>query len=108
MSIEERIITALSPIVSEIMPNVYTGDSLEYIEFNYNEIPAVIADSTTDTYRCIVQVHYYLPSKQNPTATKKQIIEALNDAGFTMPSITNASDQNGQHYVFECEGIEVF
>ena len=27
-------------------------------------------------------------------------------AGFTWPECTDASDQDGQHYVFECETVQ--
>lgn len=106
-SIESRIRTALNGIVDVVEPIIYMGDAKEYIVFNYDEYPAIIADSTTETFRCLIQMHYYLPIKQNPRLKKAQIIEAITGAGFTVPAVTNASDEEGQHYVFECEGIEV-
>lgn len=102
MNIDERIITALSPIVPEIAPILYEGDSLEYIVFNYDEVFAY-AESTAKARRCLVQVHYYLPFGQNPNTKKRLIARALNDAGFTYPAIYNASDRSGQHYTFQCE-----
>lgn len=105
VNLDERIITALSPIVSEIEPILYEGDSLEYIVFNYNEVFSY-AESTADARRCIVQVHYYLPFNVNPNANKRLIANALHDAGFTYPSIYNASDSNGQHYTFQCEYVD--
>ncbi len=102
MNIDERIITALKPIVPAIEPILYEGDSLEYIVFNYDEV-FFYAESTAKVRRCLVQVHYYLPFNQNPNAKKRQIAQALNEAGFTYPSIYNASDKSGQHYTFQCE-----
>lgn len=105
MTIEDRIITALLPIVPNIMPNEYTGDSLEYIEFNYDEYH-LYANGTKAETRALIQVHYYLPKKKNPLSTKEQIAKALKTAGFSYPSIVNASDNTSQHYTFECEGVE--
>lgn len=102
VNLDERIMDALSTIVPEIEPILYEGDSLEYIVFNYDEI-FHYSESTADTRRCLVQVHYYLPFNMNPNAKKRQIANALHSAGFTYPSIYNASDKNGQHYTFECE-----
>ena len=102
MSLEETIKTALQPLVQVVVPNVYTGDQLEYIVFNYDEL-FFYAESTAKERRCLVQVHWYLPQKVNPRQKKRQIANALADAGFTYPTINDASDGDGQHYVFECE-----
>lgn len=104
MSIESRIIAALSPIVPDIMPDEYTGSSLEYIEFNYDEVH-LYANGTRAETRALIQVHYYLPKKSNALTKKGLIAQALKDAGCTYPSIINASDTLSQHYTFECEGI---
>ena len=39
------------------------------------------------------------------THTRRQLRQALLDAGFTPPSITNATDEICQHYVFEFEDV---
>ena len=44
-----------------------------------------------------------LPTGKNPNPTKLRIQRALYDQGFTWPSITPASDNEGQGWVFECE-----
>ena len=35
---------------------------------------------------------------------RKQALAAVR--GFTAPTVTNASDETGQHYVFEFEAVE--
>lgn len=106
MSIDAAIRTALTPIVPIVKPNVHTGSETEYIVFNYTELPTLHADNRPHAIRYLVQVHWYLPTNVNPNTKKKQIKNALLDAGFTYPSTTNASDGEGQHFVFECEGID--
>lgn len=103
MSIDETIRTVLTPLVTEVHPNIYKGSSLEYIVYTYAEYGTVFADSSPDCIRYLVQINWYLPHGQNPRAKKKQIKNALHGAGFTFPSVINASDSDGQHYSFECE-----
>lgn len=103
MSIDKVLNTALTSTSLPAYPNVYTGSLLEYLTWNYTEIPVVFADSLPHAARYLVQVHYYLPPKADPNPIKQQLRLALTGAGCTWPSITNASDKEGQHYVFECE-----
>ena len=106
MSINSTLIAALSPIVTDVVPNLYTGDSTEYITFNYSEYPNSFGDNAPQHIRYLVQVHWFLPSGVGPTTKKKQIKKALLDADFTYPSAVNASDDVCQHYVFECEYVD--
>ena len=103
MSIDAAIRTALTPIVPIVKPNVHTGTELEYIVFNYTELPTLHADNVPHAIRYLVQAHWYLPANVNPNTKKKQIKQALLNADFTYPSTTNASDGEGQHFVFEME-----
>lgn len=103
MSIDAKIRTALTPVVSVVKPNVHTGSDTEYIVFNYTELPTLHADNVPHAIRYLVQVHWYLPTNVNPNTKKKQIKQALLNADFTYPSVTNASDSEGQHFVFEME-----
>lgn len=101
--IDEIINAAISPIVPALEPNRYRGEALEYVTWNYTTIPVIFADSTPDAARYLIQVHWFLPHEVNPNAKKLSICRALHNAGLTYPSITNATDKDGQHYVFECE-----
>lgn len=102
MSTDEKIISALNPIVETVVPVVYHGEEKEYIVFNYNTL-FFYAEGTAKARRDLVQIHWFLPLKGNPNAKKKLIADAINEAGFTYPSIENASNNDNQHYVFECE-----
>lgn len=104
MSTDAAIKAALDGILP-LYPNLYTGDELRYIVYNYSTIPDVFGDSVPHAARYFVQVHLYLPSKENPNQYKLTISRALNANGFTWPSITNASDGDGQHYTFECNYV---
>lgn len=84
-------------------PNVYTGGLLEYVVWNYTEIPSVYAERAPHASRYLCQVHLYLPHKEEPLDAIQALRRALFEADFTWPSLTDASDGEGQHYVLECQ-----
>lgn len=103
---DEALAAALDPLFPDkVFPNAYTGSAVEYIVYNYTTLPQVFGEGLPAAARYLVQVHYYLPPKKNPNLGKLQISQALKDQGFTWPDIENASDSEGQHYVFECEYV---
>lgn len=107
MSIEARIVEAFDGLMnSPAAANTYKGPDAEYITFNYTEIPDDFGDDDAGHYRALVQVHYFAPQELNTRETRREITRRIVAAGFTRPSITPASDANGQHYVFECEDAE--
>src|SRR5574344_792910 len=103
MSISGTIRSAVSPIVPECVPDQYGGTATAYCTFNYSELPDSFGDESPGAIRYLVQLHYFLPTGANPYAKKKQLKNALLNAGFTYPSVANASDSDGQHYALECE-----
>lgn len=103
MSVDEALQTALTSLGIPVSPNLYKGEALEYIVTNYTTIPEVYAERVPHACRYLVQVHYMVPHGVNPNSTVNDISKALWDALFTWPSVTNASDGDGQHYVLECE-----
>ena len=104
MSCDEAINAAFGEILP-LFPNVYTGDELAYLVYNYYVVPEVYADSVAHAARYAIQLHLYLPHKMNPNGMKLAIIESCVSHDFTFPSMTNASDGDGQHYVFEFEYV---
>ncbi len=106
MSIDERIRTALQPIVSTVSPNLYDGPETEYIVYQYDEAGILYAGDRPRMILFRLMVHLFLPTGQNPRSLKRRIREALHEAGGTWPAVTNAGDRDGQHYVFECEMME--
>ncbi len=105
MSVDEALKAALDPLEIPYSPNLYTGAATEYITTNFQIIPAVYAERAPRAARYLVQVHYCLPNGRNPNATIRTISRALWNQGFTWPSVENASDESGLHYVLECEYV---
>lgn len=105
MSTDEALTAALTPIFPEACPHEYHGNALEYVVWNHYALPQVYAERAPAAARYPTQVHYYLPHGKNPNPVKLQLQQALFAAGFTWPSIEDASDSEGQHYVLECEFV---
>lgn len=84
-------------------PDVYIGPLLEYVVWNYSEIPSVHADRAPRASVYLCQVHLFLPRGKNPKTAILALRRALFNAGFTWPDLTNASDSDGQHLVLECQ-----
>ena len=75
-------------------------------EHKHSMIPADFGDDDAGHYLALVQVHLYAPHEKNTVKLRREISRRLVSVGFTRPSITPASDERGQHYVFECESAE--
>lgn len=106
MTIEKRIITALSETGLPVVPEPYTGDALEYLTFTYDLFGTIFAEGKPGSVIYYISLSYYAPFNSNPNAARIKICTAISEAGFSWPSITNASDKEGQHWVFEFSGRE--
>ena len=110
MTINERIIRVASPMVSVCVPDVYRpgeGEAVDiYCTFNYTEIPEGMADNVPHAVLCSVQLHLYLPLGVDSLTLRRQLRHAIAaEEGFTAPTVTNAGDDDGQHYVFEFDAL---
>jgi hypothetical protein len=105
--LDSKIVTAVEPLVPVCVPGIYTGEAEEYCTFNYSEIPVGFGDNRPHAMRYLVQLHWFLPLKQRPHPKKKALRRALMSVrGFTTPTITDATDGDGQHYVYEFEAVD--
>lgn len=103
MNLDEELRTALTPIVPVCLPVTYDGEEPEYIAFAYDERGGAFGDDDCEALIVDLTLHWYLPAGDNPNAKKRRLRRALLDLGFTAPEIINASDEDGQHFVFECQ-----
>lgn len=115
MSVNSRIIAAVTPLVPVCVPEPYTPSeeesAREYCTFQYLEQPDSFGDDGPEVMRCTIQLHYFAPlrptSGSNNTLDKRRALRrALAAAGFTHPGVVDASDLDGQHFVFEFEALD--
>lgn len=103
MEINEILMNTLTHIFSKVAPHEYVGKEKTYCVFNYFTLGDDYGDDNPGHERYLVQIHLFFPLPTNSLSTIKQTKRALADAGFTWPSTTDASDEDGQHIVLECE-----
>ena len=111
MTLNEKIIAVVSPVVPVCVPDLLVTKPGEtpperYCTFNYPELPDGLGDNRAALTRAVVQVHYFAPLKASTLAVRRALrdaIAAVDD--FTLPSIENATDETGQHYVLEFDAV---
>lgn len=108
MGTDERIVAAVTAVVPICEPDEFTPESgeavpEEWCTYNFGSIPMGWGNNGPRSTRDLVQVHWFLPKGRRPHEKRIALCQALHQAGFTYPSVQNASDSVGQHWVFECE-----
>lgn len=105
--LDDRIKAAVEPLVPVCVPDLYTGDEEEYCTYNYNETLSMFGDNRPRMVRYLIQVHWFLPLKRRPQPKKRALRHALGSISLaTFPIIEDASDEIGQHYVYEFEAVD--
>lgn len=111
MTLNERIIAVVTPIVPVCVPDLLVTEAgetppEEYCTFNFPLYADALGDDAAHLQRALVQVHYFAKLKANTVATRRKLWQALASVDeFTAPDIENATDHTGQHYVFEFEAV---
>nr|DAE18762.1 MAG TPA: hypothetical protein [Siphoviridae sp. ctrAT9] len=111
MTLNERIIAVVTPIVPVCVPDLLVTEAgetppEEYCTFNFPLEPEALADDTAQLQRALVQLHYFAPLKTNTVPTRRALWAVLAAAeDFSPALIENATDHTGQHYVFEFDAV---
>ncbi|NBH79155.1 hypothetical protein D3Z52_13480 [Clostridiaceae bacterium] len=98
-----RVLTAALAPIAPVEADTYEGRRAAYLTFGYHTIPADYADDEPGNEVALVHVHLFAPAGMDTQQKRRQIAAALRAAGMTAPRCVNASDKQGQHFVFECE-----
>ena len=110
MSVEARITAALGsfgdPVEKSLLYAAATDLPPRYYTFACSSQGGDWADDEPGCELWQVNVHFFAPLDGNYTRRVRQTKLALHQAGFTWPRCYDASDQEGQHFVFECEIAE--
>lgn len=106
MTINEKLIAALSPAGHPVVPGQYAGSQKIYYSFNYSLHPRQFADNKPLFFRVLIQVHLYTPHAYDSVQLRADTLQQLLGAGFDCPEILDVSDDVSQHYVFETGSIE--
>lgn len=106
-SVAARIVDALRPFGDPVEKSLLYAAANKrprrYYTFVVQSLGDAYGDDEPGCERWLVQVHLFAPLAENCILRAAQTKKALLRAGFTWPSMVDATDQDGQHYVFECE-----
>ena len=105
-TVNKIIVTALRSLGLPIAERLYEGEKTEYITFNFADDQGLdFGDDVPGADVAYMQVHYFCPYSKDYKSIKRQIRQMLQNAGFTWPEVTDASDDSERirHFVYECE-----
>lgn len=111
MTLNETIIQTVAPIVSVCVPDLYIPEAgetppEEYCTFNFDLAPLSPGDDAPHLRRALVQLHYFAPRRRQTMRQRRELLAALEGVEeFSAVAVENASDEDGQHYVFEFEAV---
>lgn len=110
MSVEARVKAALDvfgdPVEKSVLDAAAKQRPARYYTFSCNSLGDDFGDDAPGCERCLVSVHLFAPLGENCVRRVRETKGALFAAGFTWPQSVDATDQDGQHYVLECEGVD--
>ena len=95
-------------------PDLYKGDADRFVTYNYAKISGDnYGDDRPDCNVAAVQVHLYIPLKENFISRLTTMQNALFEAGFTWPDVTVLTEYDEtqtvdgldgiRHIAFECD-----
>ena len=109
MSVASQIRAAVAGFGYPCEQISYDGSAETYFTFNMFSTPDDFADDEPGAEVWSIQLHLFAPFTLDTTMLRKQIKTAIRAAGFTAPSMVDASekmrvaDGTEQHLVFEFE-----
>lgn len=106
MTVNERILAALHALGPPVVPGRYTGTERIYLTFNYDRLPLHYADNRPAFRRILAQVHLFCPLDENSVALRDKTMEALARADFVGLEEVDATGDDAQHFIYECETTE--
>ena len=109
MSALEAIRLALADISYPKVPYRYEGKETKYITYNYAaDNGRDFGDDGPGCNEVSVQIHFFMPLKENFQKEKTRIRQLLFFQGFTWPEVMvlEENDTKTRHIIFECDYTE--
>lgn len=111
VSVEEKIVAALAPFGDPVEASLLYAAAQDlpprYYTFQCSSYGADFGDDEPGCELWAVKIHFLAPHcNEDIPGRIRKTKQALYQAGFTWPKYVDASDQDGQHHVFECETVQ--
>lgn len=113
MNIEKQIVDTFSGLAECTPWSSYIGSKdnrpARYLVFNYTELPQNFGDNDSPYVRYLIQLHYFCPLLENSRSVRRKIKNAIKtEEDFTPPQVADATDAEGQHFIFEFEALGIW
>lgn len=112
MTINERIIQAVTQVIPVCVPDFYDPDSGtaedEFCVFAFTETPDYYADDVPQVVRYSISVVLVMPLKRASLTKRNALILALEEADFVVQGVNNLSTDEFQQYEFHAEFVEPY
>lgn len=106
MSVQADVRAALASFGYPVAESIYADTESIYFVFTVNSIPVNHADDAPQHVKNLIMLRLHCPHTADMTTKKKEIKLAVQTAGFTYPTETDASDDKKQIIAFEFENVE--
>lgn len=106
MTVESRIVNALKAFGDPVENGPHTGTDERYYCFYLSRIGTLYCDDDPEAEKAMIQIHLFAPLTENVSKRIRETQRALRDSGFLWPVVTDASDRDGRHIVFETQWLE--
>lgn len=105
MSVNQLLVEALENFGFPIAQDLYKGKEEAYFTFTYaDDRPGGFSDNGPEYVDLELYVSLYLPADTSYLKLKRNVARALQEAGFTYPSIEQILDTEAKkrHLIFDC------
>lgn len=106
MTVEQRIVAALSPLGLPVSQGEYLGDRCKYLCYYVSRFGTNWSDDGPGAEACRVQVHLFAPVSENINNLVRLAQNALYAADFGWPEAVDATDKDGRHIILETTWLE--
>lgn len=106
MSVESQIKAAVASTGYPCEKGTYSGTATTYFVMMLDTDPANFADDAPRHERFSIMLHLVTPKTTNTVTLRKTIKTALFAAGFSYPSMVDASDEKETRLIFEFQATE--
>ena len=106
MSVSERLVGAVTPIVPVCVSGVYTGEAPVYCTYNLRMQADSYGDDAPEAFTGSGMLHLFTPRTTDPRSICHQLWQALEAAELWPEAVEDASDEDGNHMVIEFSALE--
>lgn len=99
-----KIIEAIKVFGYPYEPDIYRGPEKKYFTYNYaDDRGGMYADDEPQSTIVSIQLHLFLPVRENFLSIRNKVRRELFKQGFTYPEVEILLEKDIRHIIFECD-----